>query len=102
MTTKQSELHELIAALRNHYEKVGEMTAWLELKQSELRPGNELSFLGFMEAQKNLILEQSILAGHVFMIEEDIRTHSMNLDPADARALQEIARYCRIVAGDLP
>lgn len=93
MTTNQSELLELIAALRTHFEKVQEMTAWLELKQSELRPDDEFSFLGMLEAKQNLTIEQSLLSGHAFMIQEDIQERHIVLSRDDKKVLETIVAY---------
>lgn len=92
MTINQAELHELIAALRAHYDKIQDMTAWLELKQSELRPGDELSFLGFMDAQRNLVFEQSLLDSHATMVEQDLQAAGIAPDPDISILIRNIRR----------
>ena len=95
MKAKQPELHELIATLRVQFDKVREKAAWLELKQSELRPDDQISFFGFLEAKQNLAMEQSILSGHAIMIQEDIRKWRITIDPQSSRMLKEITNYSR-------
>jgi len=95
MSINQSESLELIAALRAQFEKVREMTAWLELKQSELRPDDEFSFFGLLEAKQNLALEQSLLAGHAVMLQQDMQASGIIPDPETSRLLQEIAKSVR-------
>ena len=96
MTTNQAELHELIAALRAHYDKIQDMTAWLELKQSELRPGDELSFQGFMDAQRNLVFEQSLLDSHATMVEQDIQADGIAPDPGISILIKNIRRLAYV------
>jgi hypothetical protein len=95
MTATHGEIHELISELRGQLDKVREKVAWLELKQSELRPGDQISYLGFLEAKQNLAVEQSLLSGHALMVQEDIQKWRITIDPQSARILKEIVRYSR-------
>jgi hypothetical protein len=84
------DLQELIAALRSQQEKVEALDAFLDLKQSELRPENEMSFFGFLQAQEQLHIERSVLAGHALMLERAIRTKQIKLDLESRSFLRQI------------
>jgi hypothetical protein len=72
----------LVEALRQHAEKVRTQAAFLALKQSELRPDDEMSFFGHQQAREELTLEAGLLKGHLLMIQQEIRqTHrAVNAD----------------------
>lgn len=95
MKACQREIHELISELRVQFDKVKEKVAWLELKQSELRPGDQISYYGFLEAKQNLLMERSLLSGHATMVQEDIQKWRVTVDPQSARILKEIVRYSK-------
>lgn len=90
-----TELPELISALQSHFKKVQSDNAFLALKQSELRPDNQVSLFGFMDAGQQLSIERSLLAGHAFMIQEMITRKKVTLDRNSQRLLQEILAYSR-------
>jgi len=96
MKPVERELRDLITQLRIQFEIVRENVTWLELKQSELRPDDEISFLGFLEAKQNLAIEQSLLSGHALMVQRDIQKSRIAIDPQTARMLKEIVSYSRI------
>lgn len=92
-------LHEWIAALQSHYEKVQAVAAFLALKKSELRSDDPVSLSGLMEAQEQLRIERSLLAGQVFMIQEMITKKKVALDMQSYRKLRRIAEYTRNTTG---
>jgi len=97
MRAAQRELRDLISELRTQFDKVREKVAWLELKQSELRPDDQVSFFGYLEAKQNLNVEKSLLSGHALMVQEDIQKHRIIIDKQSARMLKEIVNYSRNV-----
>jgi len=97
MKAAEQEIRELISELRIQFDKVREKVAWLELKQSELRPDDQISFFGYLEAQQNLAMEKSLLSGHALMVQQDIQKSRITIDPQTARMLKEIIRYSRTV-----
>jgi hypothetical protein len=84
----RDQIDALIRAIRCHQEHVNTLAAFLELKQSELRPGDDISFLGLNAAKQELMVEQSILSGHAFMVEQDIRAKHIKLDEYGWRVLR--------------
>lgn len=95
MATNNTDIQELIAQLRIHYESVQEKTAFLSLKQSELRPGDEISFFGFHQSREQLFQEHSLLAGHAHLVQETIMRERITISAADQRFLREIASFSR-------
>ena len=95
MKPTQCELRALISELRVQFDRVREKVAWLELKQSELRPDDQRSYLWFLEAKQNLLTERSLLSGHALMVQENIQKSRITIDPQSARLLREITRYSR-------
>jgi len=93
MKPAEHEIQELISELRIHFDKVREQVAWLQLKQSELRPDDQISFFGLLEAKQNLTIEQSLLSGHALMVQKDIQQSRITIDPQTARMLKEIVHY---------
>jgi hypothetical protein len=89
-------IQELIAEIRRQYDRVREKQEFLRLKQSELRPGDEMSFFGYWEAKQNLAMEQSLLSGHAFMVQQELQKRRITLDARTARILREIANTSRI------
>src|SRR3989339_1454380 len=85
-----TELPELISALQSHFEKVQADNAFLALKQSELRSDDHISLSGMMDAREQLSIERSLLAGHVFMIQEMITRKKVTLDMQSYRQLRRI------------
>ena len=92
---KDAEIDELIAAMHSHYECTKERQAFLELKRDEIRPGDELSLLGFVDAHQELRVEQSLLAGHFHMVQETIREKRVKLDATTMQRLRKIGTYCQ-------
>jgi len=95
MATNNTDIQELIAQLRIHYESVQEKTAFLSLKQSELRPGDEISFFGFHQTRELFFQEHSLLAGHAHLVQETITRKKITISAADQRLLREIASFSR-------
>ena len=58
MTTAK-EIRELVSELKRHFEKVKAESAFVALKQSELRPGDQMSFFGFLEAKESLAMNDA-------------------------------------------
>lgn len=68
-----STLKPLAQALLDHAEKVRAQTEFLKIKQDELRPGDEVSFFGHLQAKEELTLEAGLLSGHLLMVQEQIQ-----------------------------
>jgi len=94
---KADDLQEMIATLRSQYEKVKTQAAFLELKQSELRPGDEISFFWYLQAKEQLYIEQSLLSGHAYMVRQILakRKQSANLEIKGILREIEATAYCR-------
>lgn len=88
-----TELSESISALQSHFEKVQADTAFLALKQSELRSDDHISLVGMMEAREELRIERTLLSGHAFMIQEMITQKKLKLDVQSSRQLRRIVEY---------
>ena len=95
MVTNTTDIHELIAQLRIHYESVREKTTFLSLKQSELRPGDEISFFGFHESREQLFQEHSLLAGHAHLVQETIVREKIAISVGEQHLLREIISFSR-------
>lgn len=89
------EIQGMIAELRKQYNLVQQKQEFLKLKESELRPEDEISFFGFLEAKQNLAIEQSLLSGHALMVQEDIQKKRLELSSDDQTFLKEIVAYSR-------
>ena len=94
---KVDDLQEMIATLRSQYEKVKTQAAFLELKQSELRPGDEISFFWYLQAKEQLYIEQSLLSGHAYMVRQILANRKQSASPEIRQTLREIeaTAYCR-------
>ena len=92
---ENQETGQLIVELQRCYVRTQERAAFLALKQSELRPDDQLSLVGFMEAKEQLTIEQSILSGHVCMVQELIQTKRVTLDTNSQRLLRQIQTQVR-------
>ena len=88
-----TEIPKLISSLQSHFEKVQSNSAFLSLKQSELRPDDYVSLSGMMEVQEQLRIEHSLLAGHAFMIQEMITRKKVTLDMQSYRQLRRILEF---------
>ena len=87
MKGQDEDIQELIAKLRVSYGEVQGKREFLALKKSELRPGDEISFFGFMQAREQLA---SLLVGHAFLAQEIISKKKIAVSAADRRFLKEI------------
>ncbi|MDD5677066.1 MAG: hypothetical protein PHW60_03620 [Kiritimatiellae bacterium] len=87
---KDDNFREMIAVLRSQYEKVKAQTAFLDLKQSELRPGDEISFFGYLQAKEELTIEQSLLSGHAWMLQTMAKERELDFNLDTRRLLAEI------------
>jgi hypothetical protein len=81
----------LISELRSLYGKVQGEREFLALKKSELRPGDEISFFGFIQAREQLACETSLLTGHAILVQEIIARQKIAVPEADQRFLKEIS-----------
>ena len=66
----KQDIQDLITALRSQLSRVREQTAFLALKHTEMRPDDQVSLYGFMDAQEQLKIENSLLAGHARMLQD--------------------------------
>jgi len=92
---ENQETGQLIVELQRCYVRTQERAAFLALKQSELRPDDQLSLLGFMEAKEQLAIERSVLSGHACMVQEFIQTNRVILDSNSQRILRQIQTQIR-------
>jgi len=90
-------IQDLIAALRSQLNHVRDQTAFLALKRSEMRPDDQVSLYGFMDAHEQLKIEKSLLAGHAYMVQQILAKRKQSASPEIQRILCEIekAAYCR-------
>lgn len=93
MATDNIDVQGLITELRIHYKSVQDKAAFVALKQSELRPGDDISFFGFQQAREELIQEHALLAGHAHMVQESIAQEKITLSIEDHRLLNDIAAF---------
>jgi len=93
----KKDVRDLIAELRRCHARAKDQTAFLELKQSELRPGNEISFFWYLQAKEHLHIEQSLLSGHAYMVRQILAKRKRATSPEIGGILREIeaATYCR-------
>ena len=61
---EKTQILQLIAELRFQHERTKATAEFMHLKQSELRPGDEISMWGYMQERERLEVEANILAGH--------------------------------------
>ena len=94
-----TEIPELITALHSHFEKVQSDVAFLELKRSEFRADSYCSMSMMMEAQEQVRIERSLLAGHTFMIQEVITKKRVRLDVQTYRQFRRIVDFSRDISG---
>jgi hypothetical protein len=97
-----TELPELISALQSHFEKVQTDAAFLALKRAELRPDDHVSLTGMMDVREQLHIEQSLLSGHAFMIQEMITRKKVTPDMQSYRQLRRIVQYTRNATSNQP
>jgi hypothetical protein len=94
----KANIQEQVAALKTQHEKVKALAAFLDLKQAELRPGDEISFFGILEAKEQLAIEQSVLSGHAGIVQEFIQKKRVPLDADSQRMLRQIQAQARQLA----
>lgn len=92
---EQRDVQQLIAELRLHFERTKEMAAFVSLKQSELRPDDEISFFGLLQAREQLAVQSSLLAGHSQLLNDEVVRMKQPLDPASLHLLKEVSAYAR-------
>ena len=85
----------MMASLASQFEKVKADAAFLRLKQCELRPGDQISLYGCMNAQEQLRIEQSLLVGHAFIIHQELARKHRTADPETRRFLAQILNLAR-------
>lgn len=95
MTGAKRELRDLIAEMRIQFDKVREKSAWLDLKQAEFRPDDEIALWGLMQAKEQLTIEQSVLAGHAQLVQERARDKRVKLTQDNNRFMDTIRQYAR-------
>lgn len=86
----KKDVHELIAELRRCNARAKDQAAFLALKQSELRPGDEISFFWYLQAKEQLYIEQSLLSGHAFMVRQILAKQKQLVTPEIRGILREI------------
>jgi len=93
----KKDVHELIAELRHCHARTKDQAAFLALKQSELRPGDEISFFWYLQAKEQLHIEQSLLSGHAYMVRQILANRKQSASPEIRQTLREIeaTAYCR-------
>ncbi|MEI6166665.1 MAG: hypothetical protein WCS52_05680 [bacterium] len=91
MSMESQCIPQLVAAIRIQYEKVKELAAFASLKQSEFRPGDHMSLVGFMEAEEQHRVESCILDGHAQLLETLVVEQNFRFD-ADTRRLIDAVR----------
>lgn len=67
---KTEDLRKMIDAFRSQLSHVRDLSAFMALKRSEIRPDDQVSLYGFMDTQEQLKIETSLLAGHVPILQE--------------------------------
>jgi len=87
---KTDDLQEMIEALRSQLNHVRDQTAFLSLKRSEMRPDDQVSLYGFMDAQEQLKIEKSLLAGHAEVLRDMMSERKVKIDMNTRRLLNEI------------
>lgn len=87
---KADDLQEMVTALRSQLNHVRDQTAFLSLKRSEMRPGDHVSLYGFMDAQEQLKIEKSLLAGHAPILQDMMTEMKVKPDMETRRLLNEI------------
>ena len=94
---KADDLQEMITALCSQLSHVKAQTAFLALKCSEMRPDDQVSLYGFMDAQEQLKIEKSLLAGHAYIVRQILAKRKQTTSPEIRRILREIemSAYCR-------
>jgi len=95
MRSKDDEVRRLITDLNTQFAKVQEHLEFLSIKQSELRPDDEISFFGLLQARKQFACEVTLLAGHAQMVQEKIATEKVSLGPATKALLKDITTFSR-------
>jgi len=86
----KQDLREMITALRTQLNHVRDQTAFLDLKHTEMRPDDQVSLYGFMDAQEQLKIEKSLLAGHALMLWDMMADRKIKPDMETRRLLTEI------------
>lgn len=86
----KQDIQDLITALRSQFSHVKTQTAFLDLKRTEMRPDDQVSLYGFMDAQEQLKIEKSLLAGHVRMLQDMMAEMKLKPDMEIRRLLNEI------------
>ena len=87
---KADDLQEMITALRAQLNHVRDQTAFLDLKRTEMRPDDQVSLYGFMDAQEQLKIEKSLLAGHAQMLQDMMAERKLKPDMDTRRLLNDI------------
>ena len=87
---KADDLQEMITAIRSQLNHVRDQTSFLALKRSEMRPGDQMSLYGFMDAQEQLKIENSLLGGHAQMLLDMMVERKLKPDMDTRRLLNEI------------
>jgi len=80
----------MITAIRSQLNHVRDQTSFLALKRSEMRPGDQMSLYGFMDAQEQLKIENSLLGGHAQMLLDMMVERKLKPDMDTRRLLNEI------------
>ena len=88
--SKADDIQEMIEALRSQLSHVRAQTAFLDLKRTEMRPDDQVSLYGFMDAQEQLKIEKSLLAGHVPILQEMMTEMKIKPNKETRRLLNEI------------
>ena len=91
--TIPSDISEMLHYLEAQFREVQGDIAFLALKQSELRPDNEIAFFGLLQAREHLAIQQSLLIGHARMVQDLVRKKHIVLHPDKQRLLTKIANY---------
>ena len=80
----------MIEVLRSQLNHVRDQTAFFALKRSEMRPDDQVSLYGFMDAQEQLKIEKSLLAGHVPILQEMMTEMKVKPNKETRRLLNDI------------
>ena len=86
----KQDIQDLIAALRAQFNHVKAEKAFLALKRSEMRADDQVSLYGFMDAQEQLKIEKSLLAGHARLLQDMMAEIKLKPNMETRRLLNEI------------
>ena len=91
-----SDITQELANLSTHLNRAKSLAAFVDLKKSEIRPGDRFGFASHIGEEQELKIEKSVLAGQMFDVQQQLDQMRVRLPANVARLLNDVRVFLTI------